>query len=144
MSVIIFDFNRTIYDPETGDLTLGAMDLLEALHGGNILVLLGKGDEERRKLVAGLGVENYFDKIIIKMDKGVEDYEAVRDSYPEADDFIVVGDRIKKEIVCGNKAGMKTIWFRSGKFSDEVPSEPDEEPNHIIKNLGEVEGVLGL
>ena len=53
-------------------------------------------------------------------------------------ELAVVGDRLKKEIKIGNKLGMKTIWFQSGKFASELPETEEEKPVHIITHLLEV------
>ncbi|MBL7206745.1 MAG: HAD hydrolase-like protein [Candidatus Aenigmarchaeota archaeon] len=47
----------------------------------------------------------------------------------------VVGDRVVGEIYIGNVLGMKTIWYKSGKFSIVLPENHIQEPDHIIMEL---------
>ena len=64
---IIFDFNRTLYDPDTGQLVDGATTLLKSLHGkGYLLCLISKKSVEGRKeQITSLGLDRYFIKILI-------------------------------------------------------------------------------
>ncbi len=56
--------------------------------------------------------------------------------FPE--EILVVGDRIKREITIGNRLGMKTAWFKNGKFKDELPESKDEEPTYTLTKLEDV------
>jgi len=49
---LIFDWKRTLYDPDTKTLIKGALDLLEYLKNKNIpMVLIGKGKEDMNEEV---------------------------------------------------------------------------------------------
>ena len=50
----------------------------------------------------------------------------------------VVGDRIKGEIALGIKMGMKTIWYKVGKFANELPLNYSQEPQQIVTKLEDV------
>lgn len=61
IKTIIFDWKRTLYDPDTGVLIEGALDFLEYLKNKNIpMVLIGKGGEDMNEEVDRLGVRYYF------------------------------------------------------------------------------------
>jgi putative hydrolase of the HAD superfamily len=54
------------------------------------------------------------------------------------EEILVIGDRIKSEIILANQMGMKTVWYKSGKFAGEAPESEDEEPDWVVGELGEV------
>ena len=142
MEAFIFDFNRTLYDPETGMFVPGAVKSLEDLKkSGALLFLIGKGTNERSKLINELGLHRYFDEIIVKEEKDLADFKYLQIKYPDAD-FFVIGDRVKKEIRFGNVCGFKTIWLKRGKFASELPENDEEKPWKIIAEFDELMGVL--
>ncbi len=49
-----------------------------------------------------------------------------------------VGDRIKKEILLSNQHGLKTIWFKKGKFAQEKPANQNETSNYTIARLNQI------
>jgi len=138
MKAVIFDFNRTLYDPENGAFVEGAISSIESLRAKKVkLFLVGKGTNERANLINELGLHRYFDEIVVKEEKSLEDFEGLKKRYPD-EDFYVIGDRVKKEIKYGNQCGFKTIWFKNGKFAEEIPENPEEKPWKIIENFGDI------
>lgn len=138
MKAVIFDFNRTLYDPETGSFIKGAIASLDALKkDGMLLFLIGKGSNERANLINELGLHRYFDEIIVKEEKDLADFQYLKKKYSGAD-FYVFGDRVKKEIRFGNECGFKTIWFKNGKFAGELPASEDEKPWKTISDFSEL------
>lgn len=138
MKAVIFDFNRTLYDPETGSFIKGAIASLDALKkDGMLLFLIGKGSNERANLINELGLHRYFDEIIVKEEKDLADFQYLKEKYSGAD-FYVFGDRVKKEIRFGNECGFKTIWFKNGKFAGELPESEDEKPWKTIFDFSEL------
>lgn len=139
---IIFDFNRTIYNPELARINDGVINLLERLvNSGYKLCLLSKKTiRDRRKQISELGLDKYFINIqVIDGDKTEQNFERCIDVLSlDPSEIAVVGDRIKKEIYLGNHFGMTTIWYKSGKFSSELPQKPDEEPHYTITRLEEI------
>jgi len=139
---IIFDFNRTLYDPEKGSFVQGAIGSLETLKKeGFLLFLVGKGTDERASLINELGLHRYFDEIIVKEEKDLADFEYLKKKYSGVD-FYTVGDRVKKEIRFGNECGFKTIWFKNGKFAGELPETKEENPWKTIQDFNELIPVL--
>lgn len=139
---LIFDFNRTIYNPDADMLTDGALSLLETLRSKEVpLFLIAKGGEERKALINKLQLEDFFEHMIVQEEKAQESFEICRALLPEAHMF-AVGDRIREEITYANACGITTIWFKNGKFSSEEPEHPHEKPKHTIHTLNELLGIL--
>lgn len=136
---IIIDFNRTLYNPDNDTLEEYATNLLEYLSKRAILILLGKGTESRQDLIEKLNINQYFQKIIIVEEKNIGQLESIKSQYPHISKIYSIGDRIKKEITLGNKMGFKTIWFKKGKFSSEVPQHEYEKPWRTVISLKEIE-----
>lgn len=136
---VIFDFNRTVYNPLTGKLMEGAQELLNKLEADGVrMSLLSKTFHDgRREEIEALGIANYFDAILVTFDdKQKAHFDkllAAMNTAPSK--TVVIGDRVKSEIALGNRIGMRTIWFRNGKFRDELPEAPSERPNKIISDL---------
>lgn len=136
--IIILDFNRTLYNPDNDKLEDYAISLLEYLSTRAILILIGKGTESRQDLIETLNIKQYFQKIIIVEEKNIEQLKAIKNQYTHIPIFYSIGDRVKKEIKLGNKMGFKTIWFKTGKFSSEVPQDEDERPWQTVTSLEEI------
>lgn len=146
---IIFDFNRTIYDPRVGGPSKGAIELLESLYEHYELCLVsclisGISKEERCEQIASLGLNKYFKFIqVIQGEKTIDDFrECLRIMGLEPQEVLVVGDRLTSEICLGNQLGMATVWYKSGKFSTLKPENELQEPDHILTSLDEVKQYL--
>ena len=58
---VVFDWKRTLYDPDSGQLIDGAWELLEFLQEKKIpMILIGKGGEDMNQEVERLGVKFFF------------------------------------------------------------------------------------
>ena len=141
--IVIFDFNRTLFDPEKKGLLTCAKDLLSDLRKkGYGLLLLSHGQADKA-LVDRLGIRGYFEEIILSRAKSKKDFEkAIGNRQIDLKESFVVGDRIKKEVRIGNELGFKTIWLRRGKFDSELPKKANEEPNFVIGELAEVTNII--
>jgi len=140
---IIFDYNRTIYDPESGSQYPEVQDLLAELRKrGFKTFLISKGDEERRMQITELGLLSLFDDITVVKEKSREDFQRYIELCPAGTKVYVVGDRVRKEIRFGNELGAKTVWLKKGKFSDELPEDDSEKPHFTISSLNEVLDIL--
>lgn len=140
--MIIFDFNRTIFDPENEALYSGAYKILDTLSKKFILILLGKDGESRNEAVAELGIDIFFNEIIFVPEKNIKQLIALKNRFPNCKDYFVIGDRIKKEITLGNEAGFKTIWLKNGKFSNETASKEIERPWKTIQDIKELKDIF--
>lgn len=138
MKILIFDFYRTLYNPEKEGLEKSSKKVLKTLlKSGFELCLVSQG-KEREDLIKKLNLEKYFSKILLSSEKSLEDFKKLVTGEVEKKASFVVGDRVKKEIKFGNLLELKTVWLKKGKFADERPSDPTEEPDFVIEELEEV------
>lgn len=143
IKTIIFDWKRTLYDPDQQTLISGAIELLEYLKTHNVqMVLIGKGAQEMNDEVNKLGVRKYFKKVIFA--KGVKDPNVFAQEITKDDPkkTIFIGDRVRSELEIGNKLGATTIWVKQGKFADEEPAIKEQEPDYTVLNLFECQEFL--
>jgi len=140
MIAIIFDFNRTIFNPVDNKLTEGALDLLTSLNAipSIDLFLVAKDKAKRYKQIEYLDIKQFFKEIMIKPEKTIELFEHCQNQCSEGTYFFVVGDRVNLDIKLGNECGMTTIWFKSGKFAEDAPADDMAKPDHIIRDLADV------
>ncbi len=47
----------------------------------------------------------------------------------------MIGDRLDNDIIPAKKLGMRTIWFRQGRYAALEPRVPDEIPDVTIYDL---------
>lgn len=137
--MIIFDFNRTIFDPDKSELFVGAKEIIEDYSKKHELILYCKGNDARKKFIYEHPIFDLFKELIIVDEKDIKDIERLVDRYGKG---WMVGDRVKKEIMMGNRCGMKTIWLKRGKFSTELPENKDEEPDYIIETLEGIKNII--
>ena len=142
---ILFDFNKTLYDPELDAIIDDADMILQKLkNDGYQLCLISKLSQKsydsRAEQISQLGLDRYFIDIqIIEGNKTEEHFQrCVRIMSLNPSEIAVVGDRIREEITLGNRLGMRTIWYKNGKFSEESPQSHDEKPQHTITSLKEI------
>ena len=134
---IIFDFNRTLYNPDTKKLEEGALALLNDLYNYRLCLVAKRTTEDKENLISGLGLNKYFlDIQIIDGHKQESHFQrSLAQMRLSASQVTVVGDRIKEEIKLANMMNMQTIWYRQGKFADELPKEDFEFPTYTITKL---------
>jgi phosphoglycolate phosphatase-like HAD superfamily hydrolase len=133
---IIFDLNRTLFDPETGSLVPGTLAVLEHFYTkGYPLHLVSKREGGRDELIDDFKLRPFFASVSFVEDKGAPIKEICEASEREV---FVVGDYLRSEIMAGNMAGATTIWLRRGKFAEISPEHEQQVPNHIISELEEL------
>jgi len=143
MKAVIFDFNRTLYDPEQDKLIKGSSKVLNTLYKKTKLALVTTETGERLGLIKQLGIEKFFNKILIVGEKDKKSFLACCDALGvQPQDAVVVGDRIKGEIAIGNKLGMVTIQFKNGIFADQLPENEGEKPKMVITKLVDLLKIL--
>jgi FMN phosphatase YigB (HAD superfamily) len=136
---ILFDYNRTLFDPEARALYEGVPQLLEDLSVRNDLFLVSRNEPGRASAFSALGISRYFKKTIFADDKSAELF---RELCGESADVFVVGDRVREEISIGNQLGWKTVWVRQGKFAHELPSNAHEDPMFTVRDVREIKTIL--
>lgn len=137
-SAIIFDFNRTLFDPESGSLYEGTEEILEKYTNTHDLFLISLREGDRQTLLQELNIGNYFAETFFVNEKTREVFETIGKGYQTV---FVVGDRIASEITLGNQCGYTTIWIKQGKFKHVRP-EGASQPRHIIHAIKELEQVI--
>lgn len=143
MYSVIFDWKRTLYNPDTAVLVEGAKELLEyAKSKTSKLILIGKGAQEMHDEVERLGVKEYFSDIIFQ--EGKKDPEIFKQfvSKENPRETIFIGDRVRSELAVGRELGATTIWVKNGKFADELPKSENQNPDYTVSNLRECLEVL--
>lgn len=145
IDLVIFDWKRTLYDPDQQSLIRGATELLEYLKAHDVhMVLIGKGAQEMNDEVNKLGVREYFKKVIFAegaKDPNVFAQEITKDDPKKT---IFIGDRVRSELEIGNKLGATTIWVKQGKFVTELPENKGQEPDYTVSSLLECLSLLKI
>jgi FMN phosphatase YigB (HAD superfamily) len=67
---------------------------------------------------------------------------ALREAGQNAEDCIMVGDRLDTDICPANKLGMTTIRTTNSLFALQVPSKMCEHPTYIVAHLSEIPEIL--
>jgi FMN phosphatase YigB (HAD superfamily) len=138
MKAIIFDFNRTLFDPEENKLFSETIPLLEELKSRRVpLALITKKSKSRISEVKEIA--NFFSFIYFVSKKETQQFANIADqlSLPYSE-IIVVGDSIEEEIRCGNQLGMITVRFKGGKFCSQEPKYNEEKPDFVCSSLIEI------
>ena len=140
---IIFDFNRTLYDPEKGILVSGCLATLAKLSARYKLVLITNNEGSRQELIEELGIKNFFQVIVSTSNKNEQDFlSSCVQLNLDPGEVVVVGDRIKGEILIGNRLKMTTVHFKNGLFAQELPENSIEKPDFEIKKLEDLLKIL--
>ncbi|MCX6767391.1 MAG: HAD family hydrolase [Candidatus Micrarchaeota archaeon] len=144
IKAIVFDFNRTLFNPDEGALEEGAVGILEELSKKFLLGLLSKkGEGNRLELFNELGIRKFFKVVKVVEEKNEAIFmECVRELGVEPRETLAVGDQIKKDVKYSKALGCTTVWFRKGKFAEIVPENAGEEPDYTIRDLRELPSVV--
>lgn len=119
--LIIFDFYKTLFNPETGELFSGIKKILASICLKIPSVLITFRGEERKKQIKKLNIEKYFQKIIYCSIKNKETYIKVLTEYNASpEESIIVGDNEEEEIKIGKNLGTEIIKVNPEK---ENPSD---------------------
>ena len=136
---IIFDYNRTIFDPDTDNLYLGVLELLKKLSSKYELFLISRNEPTRKKRLEELNIKNYFQKILFVNEKSKQVFEEIAGNTKKV---IVVGDSISDEIKIGNQLGFFTIRLKKGKFATEIPKNKKEIAKFEITDINDLENII--
>ena len=134
---IIFDYNRTIFDPDSNTLYPGTRDVLHQLSSTCELFLVSMNDPERRSAIEAFNIERYFKKVFFVNKKSRSLFQKIA-GVDIHTTIVVVGDSIRNEISIGNRLGYATVRFKRGKFAGQVPEYEDEYANFEITELHEL------
>ncbi|MBP9762903.1 HAD family hydrolase [Patescibacteria group bacterium] len=111
MNTLIFDFNRTLFEPETGALYPDAYSTcVELKRRGYRLLLLSQEKAEREGLITELGLETLFERVLLTPTKDVASFQALLEGL-ETKEIFVIGDGEEREIRIGHLLGYRGIWL---------------------------------
>ena len=105
-------------------------------------------EEHVRIALRRIGLEQYFDIILTSVDLGFEKPDeriflaALEALNVQPKEAVMVGNRVSKDIVGGNKVGMETILFRWNDRYPEKITSPVEQPARIINSLRELPSIV--
>ncbi len=139
--IIIFDFNRTLFDPDSNRLVPGALRVLESLQQrGFKLYLISRAGAARKKLIESLGIKKYFARVTARKEKRFKDFAVIagRKSVDVRESF-VIGDQLDTEIAFGNRLGLTTIWINRERVC--LPEE-SEKSTFTVRRLDQVLNVI--
>ena len=147
---VIFDWGRTLYDPTAGALFADATATVTTLVATYRLAIVSlvSGDYQARvadryAVLRAQGIERHFAAILFgREDKDQLYRQALVTLGLPATRVAVVDDRLARGIAWGNRHGAMTIWFRNGKFRDELLDAATGAPTYTVSSLGEVCTVL--
>ena len=146
---IIFDWGRTLYDPDNERLFDGVKEMLPEMarkYKLYIVSLASKGEEEivkRRKMIKDFGIEGYFQDIFFAPEDKDSLYEGLVAKYGlDLSKTAVVDDRIIRGVAWGNRNGATTVWFQNGKFGSELPTPETGEPTHHITSFADLQSIF--
>lgn len=137
--IVIFSFNQIFYDPAAKHFVDGVNLVLRTLkQRGYFLYLITRAEDQPLSLIQQLGVQTYFEKVVVVREKQSADFISCVDRPIDRARSFVVGDKVRQEITFGNQLGFKTVWMRRGPHQHEPPLVPIEEPTHTISTLSAV------
>ncbi len=136
---IIFDYNRTLFDPDTANVYSGVLELLKKLSAQYELFLVSRNEPARKEKFETLGIKKYFQKIFFIDEKSKKVFTEIAGDTKKV---IVVGDRIGDEIKIGNQLGFLTVRLKRGKFAMEIPKEKDEFACFEIMDMSELVNII--
>ena len=145
--IIIWDFNRTLYDPDVDALIEGAMDVLIcASQKGYKGILFSKnkaGEMPIKDQLERLFIRGFFQEVIESEEKNIKDIEHLLFLYPpDKTKSYLISDRAQTDVPVGNALGFKTVWFKNGKFARDLPRTAEETPLFIINKLIDFKHIL--
>ena len=145
--VIIFDYGRTLYDPENSRLFPRVKSVLHQLsqrYQLAIASLVTNGDVENRwEVLRETNIMQYFASVLFSQtNKDALYASTIQKLHVTPAEVAIVDDRTAKAIRWGNRHGAITIWFRNGKFSQELPDAETGQPSFIIHRFDDLLSIL--
>ncbi|MAG61298.1 hypothetical protein CMI43_00540 [Candidatus Pacearchaeota archaeon] len=122
-------------------------EVLGKLKGNYKLILVSQGSKDsQNKRIDALGIRDYFEEIYLpERGKKKEIFEEIFSNLGlDANQILVVGDRIDGELKIANELGMQTCRIARGKYKILEPRFQNEEPDFTINTLRGLYGVLNL
>lgn len=125
----------------------GALELVQDLKAhGYIQCAVTNGTKVAQVLkLANSGLDKLLDYIFISEDVGHEKpspmfFQQVLDTLSAYDkaEIIMVGDSLTSDILGGQNAGLRTIWFNP----KQLPNKSDTQPDFVVQSMAEIRQML--
>lgn len=134
---IIFDLNRTLLNPDTIKPYPDSLMVLSHFKKlGYQLILVAQAGEGRSEIVDQLFGEYFVDRYFVSNKSTKLFRDITRRHNIDISRSYVVGDRARKELLFGYRAGFRTIWLKHDKFAHEHPQQ--FVPTYTIQRLIEL------
>jgi len=148
VKIIIWDFMRTLYDPDHRKMMPFAKKAVKSAEIKGYTNILGSKNTKDKvgldtvEILKASGMDKMFASILINDQKDEGIFQKIVDDYkPILSQSYVVSDRAATDIWLGKKFGLRTIWYRNGKFKDEL-AEEGYEPEVTVVSLKAVAEII--
>lgn len=105
-------------------------------------------EKDIRLALRGIGIEHYFDAVVTSVDIGHEKpdqeifCEVLRRLRVRPEESVMVGNRIKTDVLGANKLGIVSILFKWNNRYEEQITSSLEKPSHIIRSMSQLPLIL--
>lgn len=151
IKAVIFDWGKTCWSAEKKCLADDVEDVLTFLRGKKMPLALvslviesTEPMEERRQRIEQSPIRKYFDVFVIgegdSKDPLLEN--ALRQLKVPADEILAIDDRVIRGVAWINRHGGTSVWYRSGKFANDLPKNDEEKPNFTVSSMKELKKLL--
>lgn len=131
------------------ELYPGAAAVLEQLAQEYTLALAGNAPATITEVLDELGVLRWFRHREVSGTIGVKKpderfFRTILDhaGFPPSE-AIMIGDRLDNDVIPAKRLGMRTIWFRQGRYAAQEPRVPDELPDETISDWEGLPSAIG-
>jgi len=141
---IVFDFNRTLFDPTTYALYGGVVSMLEELGEERDLFLYSRKSWDRTDLLRNLGIDSYFKDTVFVETKTVDNLREMLAAHAvDPAQAIIVGDMISDELCVGQELGLTTVWIAQPMTESQMlAANPTCVPDHTVRSINELRELL--
>ena len=125
IKTIIFDLIDTLYDPNSKKLFPDTLTTLDLLKNNFSLILVTDFKEDKKRLLDDLGLEKYFDNIIISNKRNNLFESILNGNSIRASECLVIGDNEKNEIQIARNLNLNYLVINRKKVlsnSDSIGS----------------------
>ena len=126
-------------------LLTGARELMAELAPSYKLALLTNGAPDlQREKIAASGLESFFQAIAVSGEHGIGKpkpeifHRLLAELGVTADEAVMVGNSLERDIAGARNAGIRSIWIRVPGSEEQA----DVTPDHTITNLAEIPAIL--
>lgn len=141
---IVFDFNRTLFDPTVYGLYHGVSPMLDELSARKRLFLYSRKSWDRSDLLKSLGIDTYFEDVLFVEQKTAKNLgEFLAKNGISAAGSIVVGDMLSDELCVGSELGLTTVWMSQPLTEAQIlGGTPPCVPDHVVHSIEELRELL--